>query len=60
MDESLDYLKQINEAIKKVKSMDMDLDPIKFSKRVFKEIGTPEKTAKIIARSFQSNLDNMN
>lgn len=56
----MDYLKQINEAIKKVKSMDMDLDPIKFSKRVFKEIGTPEKTAKIIARSFQSNLDNMN
>ncbi|OPY27436.1 MAG: hypothetical protein A4E27_00542 [Methanobacterium sp. PtaU1.Bin242] len=56
----MDYLKNINKAVQKVSGMDLDLDPIKFSKRVFKEIGTPEKTANpIIARSFQSNLDYM-
>lgn len=60
MDESLDYLKQINEAIKKVKSMDMDLDPLEFSKHVLKEIDIPEMVANpIIAKSFQSNLDYM-
>jgi glyoxylase-like metal-dependent hydrolase (beta-lactamase superfamily II) len=58
MDDSLDYLKHINEIVKKVDDMDLDLDPIEFSKRVLKEINIPEMAANpIIARSFQSNLD---
>ncbi len=58
MDDSLDYLKHINETVKKVDDMDLDLDPIEFSKRVLKEINIPEMAANpIIARSFQSNLD---
>lgn len=60
MDDSLDYLKHINETVKKVDDMDLDLDQIEFSKRVLKEINIPEMAANpIIARSFQSNLDSL-
>lgn len=58
MDDALEYLESINEAVQKVnENMAVDKDPLEFCKLVLIELGLPMKVANpIVAESFQENL----
>lgn len=57
MDEGLQYIQRIHEAVINVSGSHPTADPMELCKMVLKEIGIPEIMANpLIARSFQSNL----
>ena len=57
MVEALDYLRNIQEIVKKVASENSSSEPMEFCRIVLKELGLPEPAANpIVARSFQANL----
>lgn len=60
MDEGINYLKQVHLSVSKIANENSNLDPLKFCKLVLKDLGIPEMAANpIVARSFQSNLNNL-
>ncbi|WP_414468409.1 MBL fold metallo-hydrolase [Methanobacterium sp. ACI-7] len=61
IDEGINYLKQIQLSVDKISNENSNLDTLKFCKMVLKDLGIPEIAANpIVARSFQSNLKNIN
>lgn len=60
MDEGINYLKQVHLSVSKVANENSNLDSLRLCKLVLKDLGIPEMAANpIVARSFQSNLNNL-